>query len=205
MYGILLRIGGPNSLRPSDKRFRPPSSTVPPSGTFTVVDAVIVLKTGCCKNCVNGTGWPTAPPSKIGVMYVVIGNSCTLAGVKFVKAGVRDLRTNRRSAEITAFIANCIPPVMNGLLFGTNTTWPPSWATVTVVTKNCVSATVIVDVWPLNNVNFGACMTLVRWSPWAASMNIYTSISLKNAKPRLRPPLAPGLPGKAPNGGTDMA
>ena len=120
----------------------------------------------------NGTGWPTAPPSKIGVMNVVIGKSCTLADVKFIKLGATDRRTKRRSAEITGRMANVIPPVGNGVLFGTNTTWPPSWATVTVVTKNCVSATVMVEAAPLYIVSLGACMTLVRWSPWAASMNM---------------------------------
>ena len=37
MYGILLSTGTPCSLRPSLSRLIPPSSTVPPSGTLTVV------------------------------------------------------------------------------------------------------------------------------------------------------------------------
>ena len=36
-YGILLKNGGPNSFRPSESFFNPPSSTVPPSGQTTVV------------------------------------------------------------------------------------------------------------------------------------------------------------------------
>src|SRR5262249_1707296 len=102
MYGILLRIGGPYSLRPSDNRFNPPMRTGPPAGTFTVVLTVMTFRAGCCKNCVNGTGWPTAPPSKIGVMNVVIGKSGTLAEAMFVNDGANDSRTKRRSAEITA-------------------------------------------------------------------------------------------------------
>ena len=42
MYGILLRIGGPYSLRDSDSRFRPPITTVPPSGTDTVVVMLMI-------------------------------------------------------------------------------------------------------------------------------------------------------------------
>src|SRR5437588_7136203 len=118
MYGILLKTGGPNSLRPSDKRLRPPISTVPPSGTFTVVITIMVLKAGCWRNCVNGTGWPTAPPSKIGVMNVVIGYSCTLAEVRFVKVGATVRRTKRRSAEIVGRMVKLTPPVGNRALVG---------------------------------------------------------------------------------------
>src|SRR5262249_74936 len=46
MYGILLSTGGPNSLRPSDRRFNPPNSTVPPSGTATEVMAGVGFNTG---------------------------------------------------------------------------------------------------------------------------------------------------------------
>ena len=51
---------------------------------------------------------------------------------------------------------------------------------------------VIVEVWPLNIVSFGACMTLVRRSPWAASMNMNTWMSFRKASPSDRPPSAPG-------------
>src|SRR3954452_23613111 len=37
MYGIFDSSGTPNSLRPSESRLIPPRSTVPPSGTLTVV------------------------------------------------------------------------------------------------------------------------------------------------------------------------
>ena len=48
MYGSLLKIGTPNSLRPSLNRLMPPSSTVPPSGTLTVVLTVTNEKFGNC-------------------------------------------------------------------------------------------------------------------------------------------------------------
>src|SRR5690349_2728383 len=37
MYGTFDKSGTPNSLRPSESRLMPPRSTVPPSGTLTVV------------------------------------------------------------------------------------------------------------------------------------------------------------------------
>ena len=46
-YGTWARTGGPNSLRPWAIVFRPPSSTVPPSGTATVVWAEISVSDGC--------------------------------------------------------------------------------------------------------------------------------------------------------------
>src|SRR5437879_4195360 len=204
MYGILLRMGGPNSLRPSLRRFRPPISTVPPSGTFTVVFTDSVFKVGCWMNCVNGTGWPTAPPSNTGVINVVIGKSGTLAEARLDRLGASDMRTKRRSAEITAFMLSWMPPVGNRLFDGTKTIWPPAWTTETAVTKNCWSVTLMVEVWPLNKVSFGASMTLVRWSPWAASRNMVTSISLRKARPSDRPPLPPGMFGYSPNGGMAM-
>src|SRR5947199_318874 len=82
-------IGGPNSLRPSDRRFRPPSSTVPPSGTSTAVCIVIELKIGCCKNSVTRVGAPTAPtPWKIGWMGTTI---VIRADVEAARAGRRQL------------------------------------------------------------------------------------------------------------------
>ena len=44
--GILSSMGTPNSLRPSLSRLMPPSSTVPPSGTLTVVVTVTKEKRG---------------------------------------------------------------------------------------------------------------------------------------------------------------
>ena len=52
-----------------------------------------------------------------------------------------------------------------------------------------------------NMVIFGACMTLIRRSPWAASMNMNTWMSFRNASPRLTPPLFPGAFGYPPNPG----
>ena len=44
----MLRIGTPCSLRPSLNRLMPPNSTVPPSGTLTVVVTVTKLNVGNC-------------------------------------------------------------------------------------------------------------------------------------------------------------
>ncbi len=77
-YGILLRTGGPNSLRPFRQRLQPAqqhrAAVRADHGrvwTFRVVNA------GCWRNCVNGIGWPWLPPSNTGVMNVVTGNSGT--------------------------------------------------------------------------------------------------------------------------------
>ena len=166
---------------------------MPPSGTFTVVLAVIVFNFGCWMNWVNGIGWPTAPPSNTGVMNVVIGKSGTTAEARLFRVGAREIRTNRRSAEIVGRIARLMPVVGNTWLSGMKTTWPPAWTTVTPMTKNSRSVMVMVDVWPLNMVSLGACMTLVRWSPWAASMKRKTSMSLRKARPIDMPPLPPGM------------
>lgn len=48
MYGSLSSNGTPNSLRPSLRRLMPPKSTVPPSGTLTVVVTVTYENVGNC-------------------------------------------------------------------------------------------------------------------------------------------------------------
>ena len=70
---------------------------------------------------------------------------------------------------ITAFIAS-ITPLGMGVLFGRNTICPFTKKKLTLVTKNCKSVMLMVDVWPLKSVILGACITLVRRSPCAASM-----------------------------------
>src|SRR5262245_61475405 len=111
MYGTLLRMGGPYSLRDSDMDFRPPRSTVPPSGTATVVEMLMVAKVGVWMYCVKTTGWPDWKPSIEVKMGTTIGNVGMIPlnglllngpGSRFVIVGVSDMRTNRRSAEITA-------------------------------------------------------------------------------------------------------
>ena len=69
--------------------------------------------------------------------------------------------------------------------------------------KNATSLTNTVDVCPLNSVIFGACITFTRRFPWAASRNMYTWMSLRNASPTPRPPLRVGdrFPWYPPNGG----
>src|SRR5262245_2917430 len=106
-YGILLRIGGPNSLRASDSVLRPPRSTVPPSGTLTVVLMVIVVKAGCWKNIWNTLGCvlvllPLPGPSKNCGTTICTGKSGTVADARFVSDGFRLTRTKRRSALTTA-------------------------------------------------------------------------------------------------------
>src|SRR5690606_5770818 len=110
----------------------PPSSTVPPSGTDTVVEIEMFFRPGCWRNWVNGTGWPWEPPSNTGMTNVVIGNSGTRVestgdpvppprrppppGV-LLSDGTRFRRTNRRSAETTDCTVS-VTPVGNGWLVG---------------------------------------------------------------------------------------
>src|SRR5260370_39371425 len=96
MYGILLRMGGPYSLRPSDRRFRPPMSTVPPSGTATVVITVTELMIGCWMNWVKTTGWPVAVPSNRGKMGVTTGNRLTTGVARVWSPGDSARRAQRR-------------------------------------------------------------------------------------------------------------
>src|SRR5436309_6450476 len=102
MYGILLRIGGPNSLRDSDSRFRPPIRTVPPSGTATVVCTETLFCCGCWMNWVKTIGpcWNAELPSCEVKIGKVIGKVDTSGGT-LVNVGAKDSLTNLRSAEIT--------------------------------------------------------------------------------------------------------
>src|SRR5436189_5832908 len=114
IYGILLRIGGPNSLRASESVLRPPRSTVPPSGTLTVVLTVIVVKVGCWKNiwktCSGGAPVePTPGPNRKVGTGICTGTSGTFALAKLVNVGVRLRRTKRRSAEITGVTVRVTP------------------------------------------------------------------------------------------------
>src|SRR5262249_15649421 len=114
MYGILLRIGGPNSFRASFSVLSPPISTVPPSGTFTVVLTVIVVKLGCWKNIWNTVsgGVPVAPTpgpyTNVGT-GICTGISGTFVDTRFVNVGVRFRRTKRRSAEMTGVTVMLTP------------------------------------------------------------------------------------------------
>ena len=64
IYGSLFRIGTPASVRPSFTRLTPPSSTVPPSGTLTVVKTVVVAMMGNCSVTGVFCAPPPPPPSK---------------------------------------------------------------------------------------------------------------------------------------------
>ena len=114
-YGILLRTGGPNSLRPSRQRLQPAQqhraavrARPPSSGCSASVNA------GCCRNCVNGIGWPWLPPSNTGVTNVVNGNSGTVAPDWAASVTGRFSRTNRRSAETTRLDRRWSAPPVSG-------------------------------------------------------------------------------------------
>ena len=83
-------------------------------------------------------------------------------------------------------------PIGTGMFCGMNTICPPAWTAVSPMVKNAESLTNTVDVCPLNRVIFGACITFTRRSPWAASMNMYTWMSLRNASPTPSPPFKVG-------------
>src|SRR5262249_15823354 len=102
MYGTLLRMGGPNSDRASESRFSPPMITVAASGTATVVLTDTVVMVGVWRNCVNTMGLLGTLKSTVGKIGTTTGNRLIGPGARFVSVGVRDMRTKRRSAEMTA-------------------------------------------------------------------------------------------------------
>src|SRR5882762_2573813 len=110
MYGILLKTGGPNSLRPSTRVFRPPISTVPPSGTTTVVLRLMTDVDGCWKNSVKtcGCGGEILSNNSCGTICCT-GNKGTVAEIKLDNVGVRLSRTKRRSAETTGVTVRKMP------------------------------------------------------------------------------------------------
>ena len=75
-------------------------------------------------------------------MNVVIGNSGTVAPVWAARVIGRFSRTNRRSADTTAWMVmfECpllVPGPGSGVFCGTNTICPFTDSTCTLVTKNC--------------------------------------------------------------------
>src|SRR5258708_7433919 len=141
MYGILLSTGGPNSVRDSESSFRPPRTTVPPSGTATVVPTVMVLFTGSWIICVNTIGLVVPGPIwLLGKIGTTIGNSCTGPGTGTLKVGLSDMRTKRRSPEITACKVSWTP-VVTGVTVGVNSTRPFCTVAVTLVTNGAASWT----------------------------------------------------------------
>src|SRR5262249_59259186 len=109
---------------------------------------------GCWRNWVNGIGTPCEPPSNTGVMNVVIGNSGTVAPVSAARVTGRFIRTNRRSAETTAWmpIVKFVSGPGRNALFGMNTICPFTQTTVTSVTKKLHEGTVEGDVRPMKNI-----------------------------------------------------
>ena len=128
----------------------------------------------------------------------------TVALARFVICGVMLRRTKRRSAETTG-VTWRFTPKGTGWFCGWKKIWAPACWSCTPSRKNCWSWTLMLAVWPLKTVIFGACMTWVRRSPAAASMNMKTWMSLRKARPSDRPPSAPSVPGKPPNGGTEKS
>ena len=115
---------------------------MPPSGHTTVVWMFRVVNAGCCRNCVNGIGIPWLPPSNTGVMNVVTGNSGTVAPVWAARFTGRFNRTNRRSADTTAWMPMLEVRVRAGqrvCSVGMNTNCPFTEITCTSVTKNWLS------------------------------------------------------------------
>ena len=122
-YGSLLNSGTPNSLRPSLKRLMPPKSTVPPSGTLTVVVTDTNEKFGNCTvtpsvvvvvASVLAVESPPVPPelSLELVAPVVVEepenvNSCTVP--IWLNSGKTVSRTKRRSCEMMAWTVKAVP------------------------------------------------------------------------------------------------
>src|SRR5579862_8353036 len=146
MYGILLRIGGPDSFRPSTNVLRPPISTVPPSGTTTVVFKVIVEIDGCWKNIVNtvGCGGEMLSYSNCGTICWT-GSSGTVDETRLVNCGLRFRRTKRRSADTTGVTVMPTPKGWS-CCCGWKTIWPLTWITLIDVRKYNSSPTLMLAV-----------------------------------------------------------
>ena len=80
MYGSLSSMGTPRSVRPSLMRLMPPSKTVPPSGTFTVVVTVVKAKVG---------NWTVAPSVMVSASFCtdspVVGSTSIVPVLELVR------------------------------------------------------------------------------------------------------------------------
>ena len=122
MYGRSESMGTPNSLRPSLKRLMPPRSTVPPSGTLTVVvtdtkekvgnctvvpECVVELELFCFVASVGLTWLPVREVSMVVESEPVKVNVFT--SPILLKNGTTVNRTKRRSCETTAWTVMKVP------------------------------------------------------------------------------------------------
>ena len=133
MTGKSASTGGPVSLRASARVFSPPSRTVPPSGTFTVVLSEMIENDGCWKYMVAiaELGTPPGPTCGTGMLTGIVG---TVVETRLVMVGARCRRTNRRSAETIGMTCRLIP-TGNGLFCGTKNTWAPACTRLVPVAK----------------------------------------------------------------------
>ncbi len=129
---------------------------MPPSGTFTVVSMVIVVKAGCWKNIWKITGCrlallPLPGPSKNGGTVICTGNSGTVGDARFVRVGVRFDADEAAVGRHHRRAPSWSTPSGNGWLLRHEEQLAvglqPIW---TSVRKNWLSLTVMVAVWPLN-------------------------------------------------------
>ena len=172
----------------------PPSSTVPPSGTLTVVVTVVKMNSGnwmvvpldrtsCSRSAlalvVTPAPAPMPPttsaspstPDFSSLLLVFVDrepsnwNSSTFPICE--KKGTSVSRTNRRSLETTACTLTAVPSestVMTGC-------WAAAKSPTTGITLVTNGRWVVSDTkafCPLKSVTFGACITFERVLPWAA-------------------------------------
>ena len=174
----------------------PPRSTVPPSGTLTVVVTDVEMNSGCwivvplertvCSFEVLALRpseapsgfcpcWPTPPssPDFSSALFVEVErdpsnwNSCTFPICE--KRGMRVRRTNLRSLETTAWTLTLVPSLRT-VITGCWAAAKSPTTGITEVTNGRDTESLMKAFWPLNSVTFGACMTFERVLPWAAWM-----------------------------------
>ena len=148
----------------------PPKSTVPPSGTLTVVEMVVKMNVGnwtvVPSRVVTSLSRPCSSPSGSVTMVPVSlddrpskVNSCT--GPIRLKNGTKVSRTKRRSDETTACTLSCVPSFSTTMTGCCAAAKSPTTGMI-LVTKGRCDWSWTLAVWPLNNVTLGACSTLVR-------------------------------------------
>ena len=150
---------------------------------------------GCWMNCVNTIGWPVNPPSICGKIGTTMGNRLTDAEDQVGQVAMpADRRTKSAESAGNHGLERHIGAELLRICVGREGELAVGAGDrARLMTKNWKSVTWSCAVWPLNIVSFGACMTLVRVSPWTASRNRNTWMSLRNPRPNVMPP-KPGSP-----------